>query len=431
MDTPLRGDNHNDTRERNTRLVLRALMTYGSMSRRQISALSGLAPGTISNLVNNLIERGVLLTVGTERTEGSRGGPSHVLVDFNPQGIAVLGVSLGIYSKSVALFDPRGQVHGHAFTVDLDPSAEATPGQELDWVVETARRLMQESGLPASAVVGVGVGAEGVVDPVAGVRTLVPYRGWRGLAVGRELEERLGMPVVVANSVHAAAAGEVRFGRGRHVDSLVYVLAGTTVACAAVINKEVLRGHDQFAGAIGHVVVRPDGEQCICGKRGCLETVAGERAVRAAGQEAVRTGRSSRLVELSAGHPEAITVQLVAQAAREGDPAAAGLLADAAVALGSVLATVVTLLGPELIVVQANLARFGGEAFLGPLERTIGELAFTGPDAQPPVVQAAVSADGDEPGAAVLALDRFFFSPQLVGRGRSLDLRARQLAPTS
>ena len=72
----------------------------------------------------------------------------------------------------------------------------------------------------------------------------------------------------------------------------------TTIGCAAVIKQEVQRGDHQFAGAIGHVVVRPGGEQCICGKRGCLETVAGEQAVRAAGQAAARDGRSPRLVEL-------------------------------------------------------------------------------------------------------------------------------------
>ena len=420
MESRLRGDNHTDTRERNSRLVLRALITYGPLSRRQISELSGLAPGTISGLVNRFIEQGLLLTVGSDRPAVSRGGPSQQLLDFNPSGAAVLGIAIGVYGRSVSLIGPRGDIRGHAISIDY--STQPPMDDQLDWIATTSKRLIEESGIPIASIVGAGVGAEGFVDPANEEGSLVPYGSGEQILIGQELENRLGVPVFIANSRHAEAAGEIWFGRGRTVDQFLYVSIGTTIGATVVINQEVQRGYRQLGGGIGHVVVRPDGAACICGKRGCLETIAGAWAVRIGGQAAVRARQSSRMAELCAGIPEMLTAEFVSQAAGEGDSAAGDVLGDAAEALGSVLAPVIATLGPEMVILQGAIPRLGGEAFLGPFRRTVAELGFPVPEAAPQIVLTELIKHATELGAAALALDRFFFSPQLAQRGNSAEL---------
>jgi predicted NBD/HSP70 family sugar kinase len=417
MESRLRGDNHSDTRERNRRLVLRALTTYGPLSRRQISELSGLVPGTISGLVNHLIEEGILITAGTDRPAVSRGGPSQQLLDFNPKGVAALGIALGVYGRIVSLYGPRGEMLGDDISIDYSrrPSIE----DQIDWIATTSQRLIAESGIPASAVVGAGVGAEGVVNAQIGEESFVPYGGWEQLPVSQELERRLGMPVIVANACHVEAAGEVWFGQGRTVDQLLYVSIGTTIGATAVIQQEVQRGYRQLAGAIGHVVVDPNGVECVCGKRGCLETIAGAWAVRMAGQAAVRAKQSPRMTELCAGNPDMLTAEFVAQAACEGDPAAVEIVLVAASALGKVLAPLVTALGPEMIILQGEIPRCGSTGFRDAIRAEIEAIGYSAPGAAPLIAQTELPFSTTALGAAALALDHFFFSPQLVTRGKS------------
>ena len=415
MEARLRGDNHTDTRERNRRLVLRALTTYGPLSRRQISELSGLVPGTISGLVNQLIGEGMLVTIGTDRPAVSRGGPSQQLLDFNPQGVAVIGIALGVYGRIVSLYGPRGELRGDELSIDY--SHRPSIDDQIEWIAATTSRLTEESGIPASAIVGAGVGAEGVVNARIGDESFVPYGTWQQLPVGQELERRLGMPVIVANACHAEAAGEIWFGRGRTVDQLLYVSIGTTIGAAAVIEHEVQRGYLQLAGAIGHVVVDPDGVECVCGKRGCLETIAGAWAVRMAGQAAVRARQSPRMTELCAGNPEMLTAEFVAQAACDGDPGAIEILLTAASALGKVLAPIVTALGPEMVILQGDIPRCGSTAFRERVRAEIAAIGYSAPGATPQIVQTELPFSATALGAAALALDHFFFSPQLAKRG--------------
>lgn len=416
MRTNLRGDNHSDTRERNLRMVLRSLSRYGPLSRRQISELSGLAPGTITGLVGDLIERRILVAAGAERTPGSKGGPSRILLDFNADGVAVFGVAVGVYGRGVTLCGPRGDVLGHRYS--LDYSARTTFEEQVDWIARSVNELIEERGLPKSAVLGIGVGAEGRVIARSGGDAIVPYGESDEYPIARRLEAKTGLPAVVVSAIHADTFGEIWFGAGKGIGQLLCVSVGTTIGVSAVIRHEVARGHNDLGGDFSHVVVDPGGTPCICGKRGCLEAVAGVQSVRRQGQDVVRSSARTIMRELCNDDPEQLTSELVALAAGQRDPEASAIIARAGRYIAEAIAPVVAAFAPEAVVLLGEVPRRSKEQMMAVVADGIAEFGLRPGQIAPTVITGTVDVPpGTALGAAALALDRFFFSPQLAHRG--------------
>jgi predicted NBD/HSP70 family sugar kinase len=368
----------------------------------------------MSNIVNQLLDEGWLVTAGTERVAGSRGGPAQTLIDFNPRGVFVLGAAIGVTSRSISLVGPRGDVLTHARIYDF--SARGVDQNALDWLVREGKRLIAESGIQASAILGIGIG----VEFPSGIGDARIQQEAENQLVGRirgAFEAGFGLPTAIVSGARAEAAGEVWFGGSRDVDALMYVAVGSTIDCIHVYKQELLHGTHPPRGALGHIVVRPGGLECSCGKRGCLETIAGDKAIREAGRAAIRDGRGSLLLKLCQGNPERLNADHVARAAASGEAASVEIVSDAAVALGLAIAPIVTTFTPEAIVIQGDLMAFGGDAFLTPLSQTIQAFGGLPSESRPPISKSDLFEHATEIGAAAFALDRFFFSPQLVARG--------------
>jgi len=133
----------------------------------------------------------------------------------------------------------------------------------------------------------------------------------------------------------------------------------------------------------------------------------------------VRAKQSPRMAELCAGNPDMLTAEFVAQAACEGDPAAVEIVLVAASALGKVLAPLVTALGPEMIILQGEIPRCGSTEFRDAIRAEIEATGYSAPGAAPAIAQTELPFSTTALGAAALALDYFFFSPQLATRGKS------------
>jgi glucokinase len=183
----------------------------------------------------------------------------------------------------------------------------------------------------------VGVALPAVIDAKAGATLVVPNLPgeWRGLAVVARLQDALGVPVAVCNDGRALTNAEWLLGAARGCRDAVVLALGTGVGGGIVSDGRIVRGPRGQAGELGHIPVEPTGERCGCGAVGCLETVAGARALVRAG------GRG----------PE-----LIVEAARRGDAEARGVLARAGTAIGRAFAALAVCLNPEVFVVGGGLA---------------------------------------------------------------------------
>lgn len=312
----------------------------------------------------------------------------------------VLGIDLGGTKIAAVVADHQGQVLSR---VQVD-TPRGGPGAVVEAMVFSAREALRARELSAGDILGMGVGAPGLVDRREGLLIAAPnLPGWRSTAMRDALEVAIGAPAVLGNDATVAALGEHRFGAGMGTRHMVYVTVSTGIGGGIVINGGVYDGASGSAGEIGHIPVRKDGPPCNCGSVGCLETLASGTAIARTAREAIERGEPSSLRDVPA---EALDAVAVFAAASQGDAVAQRTIVEASGYLGMGLTTVVNIFNPEMVVIGGGVAN-EWVRYIVPAVRIMERMAFARPVADVRVVPAALGADAGTLGAVVLALDTF------------------------
>lgn len=234
-----------------------------------------------------------------------------------------------------------------------------------------------------------GVAVPGIVDADRGIAVYAANLGWRDVPMRALLAERLGgVPVALGHDVRTGGLAEGRIGAGKGADRFLFVPLGTGIAGAIGIAGSIEAGAHGYAGEIGHIVVRPDGPDCGCGQRGCLETLASAAAV-------------TRAWAAASGDPDADAADC-AKAVESGDERAARVWQDAVDALAAGLVTALTLLDPRTLIIGGGLAE-AGETLFTPLRAAVEERVTF--QKLPAIVPAALGDTAGCLGAGLLAWD--------------------------
>ncbi|MFI2348648.1 ROK family protein [Streptomyces sp. NPDC019443] len=263
-----------------------------------------------------------------------------------------------------------------------------------DAVVESILRFASElraygqEHLGQSAL-AVGVAVPGIVDAERGIAVYASNLGWRDVPLRSLVAGRIGgVPVALGHDVRTGGLAEGRIGAGKGADRFLFVPLGTGIAGAIGIAGRIEAGAHGYAGEIGHIVVRPDGPDCGCGQRGCLETLASAAAVTRAWAEA-------------SGDPDADAADC-AKAVESGDQRAVRVWHDAVDALAAGLVTALTLLDPRTLIIGGGLAE-AGETLFTPLRAAVEERVTF--QKLPAIVPAALGDTAGCLGAGLLAWD--------------------------
>ncbi|MFF1837699.1 ROK family protein [Streptomyces sp. NPDC058231] len=239
------------------------------------------------------------------------------------------------------------------------------------------------------SAVAAGVAVPGIVDAENGVAVYAANLGWRDVPMRELLGKRLGgVPVALGHDVRTGGLAEGRIGAGKGADRFLFIPLGTGIAGAIGITGSIEAGAHGYAGEIGHIVIRPDGPDCGCGQRGCLETLASASAV-------------SRAWAAASGDPQADAADC-AKAVESGDPAAVRVWQDAVEALAAGLVTALTLLDPRTLIIGGGLAE-AGETLFAPLRAAVEERVTF--QKLPHIVPAALGDTAGCLGAGLLAWD--------------------------
>jgi len=265
----------------------------------------------------------------------------------------ILGVDVGGTTMAAGVVTPSGEV-----LVDQQrPTHHAGRGSAVQTLMELISAVSSEAASRGLHITGIGAGVPGLVDGATGCigdeALNVPELG--GLPLATMFRERFGLPAFVDNDVNALALGELFFGAGRGVGSLVVLAPGTGFGAGVVLDGRLVRGALGLGGELGHAPVKFDGRPCWCGGRGCLAVYASGRGIAEAARERA-AAEPSTLSRLVAGGPAAITAPLVFTAAGAGDAVAASVVDEACRALGAMIAVIVNGLNPELVVITGGVA---------------------------------------------------------------------------
>ncbi|MBA2946989.1 ROK family transcriptional regulator [Streptomyces sp. PSKA28] len=380
-----------DLRRRNRSALLRPLFLEGRLTRPELTGASGLSQATVSNVIGELQNEGLIVDAGTVDSDGGR--PRQVLRIDADYGY-VVGVDVGETRIRTELFDLSMEQRAAAD----HPLAHATAVEELaDTVAATVRSVIDEAGVPPGHVLGVGVGVPGLVEHDDEVLVHGHAPGWQSVPLETLLRERIDQPLLIENGAKTLGQAEMWFGAGRGRSAAVIALLGTGVGACVVTGGSIYRGSTSSAGEWGHTVLQVGGRPCRCGGSGCLEAYVGADALLAR-----YTGLTGR-PPLEGVAPEAAVAQLVVH--DPDDEAAAAVLAETVEYVGAGVANLVNLFNPEIIVLGGWVGLLLGRSHLPAIRDAAARYALRQPFERTDITVAQLGVDAVAMGAATLPVD--------------------------
>ena len=304
----------------------------------------------------------------------------------------IVGIDLGATKIALGLIDPLDRIVAHR---RIPTDVAAGPAAAVERMVASLAALQAE--LPAGRrLAAIGLCSPGPLDHETGLIIDPPnLTGWRNVPLRQMLESRLGLPVVLEHDAKASALGEYYYGVGRGARSMVYIVVGTGVGAAIIIDGQVYRGLHNSAGEVGHITIDRDGEKGSSGIPGNVESfMAGPALAYHYQRLLTHTDRPAPA--------QPITGEWVAQQAAAGDDLARQVLAQAGQALGIAIASLAMVLDIELYVIGSSVAK-AGDLFLEPARQTVPAYAFASVAAHVKIMPASLGDDGPILGCGWLA----------------------------
>jgi len=326
-----------DVRDINQTIFLHLIRERQPISRADIAKYTGLRAGTVSAIVNRLIKNNFVY----EGTEGpSSGGrpPKHLFI--NAESIYVLAIDIGVSDTVFAVSDFNGRIIQQKSLL-----TEGTPENFLNRLADEIETLVK-TNYSRAKFGAIGVSVPGLIDRETGSVETSPNLEWKNVPVRQILMRRLDLPVYIENDANAAAFSELWYGplTEAKVRTLLFVLVVEGLGTGLIINGELHVGSRLGLGGFGHMSIDPNGELCSCGRRGCWETFASERA----------TVERFHRVTAKQGVPILSLNDLIALAKR-GDEMALQSLQITAEYLGEGISNLVHGLYPETVVIGGNI----------------------------------------------------------------------------
>jgi glucokinase-like ROK family protein len=345
------------TKEHNTNLVLKTIFDSESIGRAEISRITRLTRTTVSDIVAGLIAEGLVKEIGMG---ASIGGKSPILLSLVADSRYLIGLDLARKKFSGAIINLRGEIR---YKVDQDiqgldgEAALASVYSILDCLTNTTYKPL----------VGIGIGTPGLVNTSEGVVVNAVNLDWKDLPLACPLQEKYHLPVLVFNDSQAAAMGEFTFGEGHAPEgNLIVINLRYGVGAGIIINGQLFHGDGGGAGEIGHVVVQAGGLPCRCGNIGCLETVASTQAVVQHVQQLIHQNAKSSLAKAD----ENMSLEMIEQAFKSGDPLACQVVLEAGRYLGMAISNLIGTLNIRRVILTGDMTRFG-DPWLGAIQQTV------------------------------------------------------------
>jgi predicted NBD/HSP70 family sugar kinase len=320
------------------RVLAFAIGRPGPFTRAEVIAATGLSAPTVGTLCALLIERGVVTDLGTGP---SRGGRRPSSMAFNTRHRFVAGIDIGPTMTRLAVGDLRGEVVSMRV---VETPSDCRPAELLSQIAGALRKLLKDSAAPLDRVLTVAAGAPGVVDRDRGVVVAFApnLAGWSDVPMAMLLRRSLGVPVVVENDVNLAVLGEHWRGAARGHETCAFMTVGTGIGAGVMVNGTLYHGRRFMAGEIALMCMGPQYIETEFGARGCLETLAGLKAIASRWSDSAGTQANSWVRDLF-------------EAAKSGDSRARTIVDETATLIGMAAANLSVVLDPSLIVLGGAL----------------------------------------------------------------------------
>jgi glucokinase len=304
----------------------------------------------------------------------------------------VAGIDIGGTKIAVALENQEGeQVSARRLPTEVDLG----PERILENVSRALEEMLAETGANLTAI---GIGCPGPIDIERGLAlspTNLPQ--WIDFPLVGTLKDRFQVPTVLDNDANAAALGEYFYGAGRGFKDILYVTISTGIGGAIICEGRIHHGLGAGAGEVGHTIVRHDGLRCLCGMRGCLETIASGLSIARRMKETLAALGGETTENL-----DEITAETVVEMVKNGDRAALSIWDETIKFLAIGIGNAITLIAPEAVIIGGGVSE-AGELLLEPLRREIAKNVTMVPIEKVQILKASLGSESGVCGALILA----------------------------
>lgn len=377
--------------------IIKHLYFSGALSCANLSLLTNKSLPLTTRILNELIEAGSVKEPGFA---SSTGGRRPQIYSLKPDLMYIVSVAMDQLITRFAVVDMQNNLVGSVKKIDL--VLPGNPGA-LEQLKNHLQRFIKGSGIAKEKIAGVGIGMPGFVDVNKGINHSF-LKTARGSIVGY-IESAIGVPVLIDNDSSLIGLAELRLGAARNKESAMVINISWGVGLGMILNGELFRGYNGFAGEFSHIPLFANNKICSCGKSGCLETETSLLVVAEKAIAGLNSGRASRLKNLSLEHIEE-TASAIMEAAQHGDQFVIELFSDVAYHIGRGVAILIHLLNPELIVLSGR-GSGAGKLWLAPIQQAINEHCIPRIAENTEVKLSSLGHRAELLGAAALVMENF------------------------
>jgi len=377
-------------------LIFREFYFSGSLSCADLSERIGKSIPFTTKILNELIEEGFVKESGYAPSSGGR---RPIMYSIMPDTVYVLSVAMDQLVTRISVMDMHNNhVAGiEKFELPLQKNPEA-----LAVLAEKMKEVIHKSGIEKKKIIGAGIGMPGFIDFKKGINYTFHYSEEK--TITQYLSEKLDIPVYLDNDSSLIALAEFRFGAARQQKNAMVLNISWGIGLGMILNGELFRGHNGFAGEFSHMSLFNNNKLCACGKTGCLETEASLVVVVEKAIEGLKTGKLSGLgKQFPTGHFEQ-DWEAIVNAAIRGDQFVISLLSDAGYNIGRGVALLIHLLNPESVILSGR-GTLAGKVWLAPIQQALNEHCIPRLSANTSVAISTLGYQAELIGSAALVME--------------------------
>jgi len=352
-----------------------------------------------TKMLGKLMEEGMVTETGYA---ASTGGRRPVMYSLKQDVMYVVSVAMDQLVTQIAILDMqnRNVTEIELFELPLTKNPNAPTA-----LAEKINEIISRSGIPKNKIAGIGIGMPGFVNAVKGINyTFLEPEGGN---ISQYISDKVKLPVFIDNDSRLIALAELKFGAARDKKNALVINVGWGVGLGMILEGELFRGHDGFAGEFSHIPLFLNNKLCSCGKSGCLETETSLLVVIEKASRGLKSGKLSMIKEkeLSANHPDTAFQNIVA-AAGKGDKFAVEILSEAGYNIGRGVAILIHLLNPEAVILSGR-GSSAGKIWQAPIQQALNEHCIPRLSVNTEIEISALGYKAELTGAAALVMENY------------------------
>lgn len=317
----------------------------------------------ITKLLNELMEEGLVIETGYAISTGGRRPLTYAIKD---DVMYVVSVAMDQFETRVAIMDMQNKSITQVEKIQLDLAVNE---DALPLLIEKIEDMIQSCGIPKSKISGVGIGMPGFVNADKGINYTFLKAPQK--SISHTISERIEIPVYIDNDSSLIALAEQRFGAAIDKKNAMVINIGWGIGLGLILNGQLFRGHDGFAGEFSHIPLFNNGKLCGCGKSGCLETETSLLTIIEKAKEGIQSGRLSKINIPAVAHLGQ-SIENIIHAAQNGDRFAVELFTEAGYNIGRGVAILIHLLNPEIVILSGR-GSSAGKVLMAPIQQALNE----------------------------------------------------------